>query len=204
MAGEEKPKIFENGRDMILSLGVIVIGMLAVVGATGLCTINPETSDLSAVRQVDGEAFLDLEARAAQGAAIRIPDVPEDWVANSARRASLDQEPSSVVGWVTPEESYLSSWQTQVPLDDALANFDEHFRENTEAITVDGQEVTVASSPENNVRDVWAFDLEDERVLLTGTATDEEFTELVRGFLAVEPVDVGAADAGTSDASATN
>lgn len=204
MAGEEKPKIFENGRDMILSLGVIVIGMLAVVGATGLCTINPETSDLSAVREVDGEAFLDLEARAAQGAAIRIPDVPEDWVTNSARRASLGQEPSSVVGWVTPEESYLSSWQTQVPLDDALANFDGHFRENTETITVDGQEVTVASSPENNVRDVWAFDLEDERVLLTGTATDEEFTELVRGFLAVEPVDVGAADAGTSDASATN
>lgn len=204
MAGEEKPKIFENGRDMILSLGVIVIGMLAVVGATGLCTINPETSDLSAVREVDGEAFLDLEARAAQGAAIRIPDVPEEWVANSARRASLGQQPSSVVGWVTPEESYLSSWQTQVPLDDALANFDEHFRENFETITVDGQEVTVASSPENNVRDVWAFDLEDERVLLTGTATDEEFTELVRGFLAVEPVDVGAADAGTSDASTTN
>src|SRR5699024_11981263 len=62
MAGEEKPKIFENGRDMILSLGVIVIGMLAVVGATGLCTINPETSDLSAVREVDGEAFLDLRS----------------------------------------------------------------------------------------------------------------------------------------------
>lgn len=191
MAGEDKPKIFENGRDMMLSLGVIVVGMLAVVGGTGLCTINPETSDLSAVREVDGEAFLDLEARAAQGAAIRIPDVPEDWVANSARRASVAQSPSSVVGWVTPQEGYLSSWQTQVSLDDALAGFDEHFREETETINIDGQDVIVASTEERNVRDVWAFDMEDERVLLSGTASEEEFTELVRAFLAVAPVEIG-------------
>lgn len=191
MAGEDKPKIFENGRDMMLSLGVIVVGMLAVVGGTGLCTINPETSDLSAVREVDGEAFLDLEARAAQGAAIRIPDVPEDWVANSARRASVAQSPSSVVGWITPQEGYLSSWQTQVSLDDALAGFDEHFREETETINIDGQDVIVASTEERNVRDVWAFDMEDERVLLSGTASEEEFTELVRAFLAVDPVEIG-------------
>ncbi|MGO1572326.1 DUF4245 domain-containing protein [Corynebacterium casei] len=191
MAGEDKPKIFENGRDMMLSLGVIVVGMLAVVGGTGLCTINPETSDLSAVREVDGEAFLDLEARAAQGAAIRIPDVPEDWVANSARRASVAQSPSSVVGWVTPQEGYLSSWQTQVSLDDGLAGFDEHFREETETINIDGQDVIVASTEERNVRDVWAFDMEDERVLLSGTASEEEFTELVRAFLAVDPVEIG-------------
>lgn len=191
MAGEDKPKIFENGRDMMLSLGVIVVGMLAVVGGTGLCTINPETSDLSAVREVDGEAFLDLEARAAQGAAIRIPDVPEDWVANSARRASVAQSPSSVVGWITPQEGYLSSWQTQVSLDDALAGFDEHFREQIETINIDGQDVIVASTEERNVRDVWAFDMEDERVLLSGTASEEEFTELVRAFLAVAPVEIG-------------
>ncbi|HCJ68512.1 DUF4245 domain-containing protein [Corynebacterium casei] len=191
MAGEDKPKIFENGRDMMLSLGVIVVGMLAVVGGTGLCTINPETSDLSAVREVDGEAFLDLEARAAQGAAIRIPDVPEDWVANSARRVSVAQSPSSVVGWVTPQEGYLSSWQTQVSLDDALAGFDEHFREEIETINIDGQDVIVASTEERNVRDVWAFDMEDERVLLSGTASEEEFTELVRAFLAVDPVEIG-------------
>lgn len=191
MAGEDKPKIFENGRDMMLSLGVIVVGMLAVVGGTGLCTINPETSDFSAVREVDGEAFLDLEARAAQGAAIRIPDVPEDWVANSARRASVAQSPSSVVGWVTPQEGYLSSWQTQVSLDDALAGFDEHFREEIETINIDGKDVIVASTEERNVRDVWAFDMEDERVLLSGTASEEEFTELVRAFLAVDPVEIG-------------
>lgn len=191
MAGEDKPKIFENGRDMMLSLGVIVVGMLAVVGGTGLCTINPETSDLSAVREVDGEAFLDLEARAAQGAAIRIPDVPEDWVANSARRASVAQSPSSVVGWITPQEGYLSSWQTQVSLDDGLAGFDEHFREEIETINIDGKDVIVASTEERNVRDVWAFDMEDERVLLSGTASEEEFTELVRAFLAVDPVEIG-------------
>lgn len=190
MAGEEKPRIFQGGKDMMLSLGVIVVGMFAVVGGTGLCTINPETSDLSAVREVDGEAFLELEARAAQGSAIRIPEVPEDWKANSARRASVANQPSSVVGWVTPQEGYLASWQTQASLDDAVEGFDEHFREESETIDIDGQTVEVYSTAERNVRDVWAMDLEDQRVLLSGTASDEEFTELVRAFLAVDPVDI--------------
>src|SRR5699024_9409639 len=167
MAGEDKPKSFENGRDMMLSLRVIVVGMVAVVGTTGLCTINPETSDLSAVREVDGEALFDMEARGAQGA-IRVHAVPEDRVAHPARRAGIAQQPASVVGWVTRGEAYLSSWQTQVSLDDAISSFDEHFREDTETVNIDGQDVTVASSAENNVREVWAFDLEDERVLLTG------------------------------------
>ena len=201
MAGEDKPKIFENGRDMMLSLGVIVVGMVAVVGATGLCTINPETSDLSAVREVDGAEFLGLEARTPHGAGIRVPDVPQDWVANSARRAAITQEPASVVGWVTPGEAYLSSWQTQVSLDDAISRFDEHFREETETINIDGQDVTVASSAENNVRDIWAFDLQDERVVLTGTAPDDDFHELVRAFLAVEPVSAAAANVDADPAS---
>src|SRR5699024_11537262 len=101
------------------------VEMLAVVVTTGLCIINEESSYLSAVREVDGEAFLDREARGAQGA-IRFPDVPEDWVANSARRAGIAQQPASVVGWVTPGEAYLSSWQTQAALDAAISNFDEH------------------------------------------------------------------------------
>src|SRR5699024_6248650 len=151
------------------------------------CTINPETSDLSAVWEVDGEAFLDMEARGGQGD-IRVPDVPEEWVAISARHAGIAQQPASVVGLVTQGEQYLSSLQTQVSLDDAISRFDEHFREETETVNIDGQDVTVASSAENNVREVWAFDLEDERVLLTGTAPDADFEELVRAFLAVDPV----------------
>ena len=91
----------------------------------------------------------------------------------------------------------MSSWQTQVSLDDAISSFDEHFREETETVNIDGQDVTVASSAENNVREVWAFDLEDERVLLTGTAPVADFVELVRAFLAVVPVEIGAADADT-------
>ena len=85
----------------------------------------------------------------------------------------------------------MSSWQTQVSLDDALAGFDEHFREQIETINIDGQDVIVASTEERNVCDVWAFDMEDERILLSGTASGEEFTELVRAFLAVDPVEIG-------------
>src|SRR5699024_6980546 len=61
MAGEEKPKIFENSRDRILSLGGIVTGILAVVAATGLCTLDPDTAGLPAVPELDAEGFFALE-----------------------------------------------------------------------------------------------------------------------------------------------
>lgn len=58
MAAEEKPKIFEGAKDIILSLGVTVIAMLLVVGATGLCTINPETKP-GPIQNVDAKTFGD-------------------------------------------------------------------------------------------------------------------------------------------------
>ncbi|MDY3127096.1 MAG: DUF4245 domain-containing protein [Corynebacterium sp.] len=187
MAGEEKPRIFQGTSDMMMSLGVIVLSMLVVVGATGLCTVNPEKSELTSVRKVDGAAFLELEARTNAGA-IRVPEVPQSWVANSARRAVVDGQPASVVGWITLDKGYVSAWQTQAQLVDAIANFDSDFREDARTEVIDGFEVTVASSSKKNVRDVWGVDLGDQRVLVTGTAPDDNFRELVRGFIQVDPL----------------
>ena len=61
VAAEEKPKIFEGARDITLTVGVILIMMFVAVGATGLCSVNPEKS--GPVQDVDASTFLAMEAR---------------------------------------------------------------------------------------------------------------------------------------------
>lgn len=176
---------------MMLSLTVTVALMLLVVGATGLCTINPENSQRAAVRDVDAQSFLELEARASD-AAIREPQLPEGWQSNSARRASVAGTPASVVGWITPSEGFVEAWQTIAPADAALNQFDDNFRDQQETRTLDGTEVTVKTSSDRGVRDIWVADLGDARVIVTGSSSDEDFATLMQAFIDAEPITPGA------------
>ena len=128
MAAEEKPKIFEGARDIILTVGGILIMMFLVVGATGLCTVNPEKT--GPVQDVDASTFLEMEART-QGAVIREPQLPEGWQPTAARRMQMGAESGAVVSWLTPDEGYVESVQTQVALDDVPAAYDSTYRANS-------------------------------------------------------------------------
>ncbi|KXI19670.1 hypothetical protein HMPREF3227_00289 [Corynebacterium sp. CMW7794] len=187
MAAEDKPKIFEGGKDMVLSLGVVVIMMLVVVGATGLCTVNPEETNYARENPVDAQSFLDLESRTTE-TALRLPQVPEGWTPNSARRSSVAGETAAIVGWVTAEEGFIQAAQTAVPLDDALKNYDGAYRADRSSRTVDGTDVQVFASEDADVRPLWGFDLGDERVILTGSASDDDYEALVRAFVAAQPL----------------
>ncbi len=172
---------------MLLSLGVVVVMMLVVVGATGLCTINPEESEYARTNPVDASTFLDLESRSTE-TSLRNPQLPEGWVPNSARRSAVAGEQAAVVGWVTADDGFVSSTQTGVELDDALSNFDGQYRPEVRELDVDGTPVRVLSADEHGVRELWGFDLGDARVILTGSASDEDFATVVRAFAAVEPL----------------
>ncbi|QCB28130.1 hypothetical protein CENDO_04195 [Corynebacterium endometrii] len=201
VASENKPKVFETGRDMILSIGVIVVAMFAVVGATGLCTINPEDSQQGPVREVDARSFLDLEARST-GIAIRIPEVPEGWYTNSARRQSLAGELASTVGFVSPNDGYVSATQTNVGLPEAAKQFDGNFRPDERTVDVEGVEATVYSSEDEEVRPVWAADLGDVRLVLSGSASEADFTTVLESFIDAPVADgVGSAPEGGVGAS---
>ncbi|WP_235923005.1 DUF4245 domain-containing protein [Corynebacterium lizhenjunii] len=184
---EEKPKIFEGGRDMVLSLGVTVLMMLVVVGATGLCTINPEETDYARSNPVDSRTFIDLESRTTD-TPLRHPDVPEGWSPNSARRTSLAGQSAAVVGWVTAQDGFVQAAQTSVELEDALKNYDGNYRGERSTIDVDGTPVQVYASDERGVRELWGFDLGDARVILTGSASEDDFRTLVRAFRAAAPL----------------
>ena len=172
---------------MILSLGVTVIAMLAVVGATGLCTVNPEDSPHAEVTEVDAENFLRMETQAT-GVPARLPQPPDGWYANSARRGQVAGEPAPIVGLVTAEKGYLQATQTTVGYDEARRGYDGNYRELTDTREIDGQTVEIYTSDDNDVRDLWAADLGDVRLLVSGSANDADYRTLISAIVAAEPV----------------
>ncbi|MEX3516585.1 DUF4245 domain-containing protein [Corynebacterium camporealensis] len=186
MAKESKPKIFEGGKDMLLSLGVTVLAMLAVVGATGLCTINPETQQ-GPVQDVDEETFFEMESRAGDQV-IRSPQMPEGWEANAARRAPLAGENSAVVSWLTPNDGFVESRQTQVPVDDAIEAFDPNYRPEESTREIAGHEVRILEADDPEIRPLWATDLGDARLLISGSASDDEYVAAIEAFIAADPL----------------
>lgn len=184
---EEKPRIFQGGRDIALSLLTIIVVMVAAVAFTGMCTFNQGAPENGPVQEVDAQQFLSLEARA-MPYPVRAPAMPEGWVPNSARRQALAGEPASVVGWVIGTDGYIQLTQTGAAYDTAVAEYDADPRELARTLSVAGHEVAVWTSPESDVRDLWTVDLGDVRLLLSGAATEELFIEAIDTTIATTPL----------------
>ncbi|MFS0332398.1 DUF4245 domain-containing protein [Corynebacterium striatum] len=180
MAAEEKPKIFEGAKDIILSLGVTVIAMLLVVGATGLCTINPETKP-GPIQNVDAKTFLEMEARAT-GTVIREPKMPEGWSPTAARRSAVAGENAAVVSWLTADEGYIESTQTKVSAEEAEKGYDSNYRAKQSEREVAGLKVKVLESEDADVRPLWIADLGDARLILSGSAADADYETALKAF----------------------
>ncbi|QGU06887.1 hypothetical protein COCCU_04705 [Corynebacterium occultum] len=184
---DEKPKIFQGGKDMVLSVGVIVLVMFLMVGFTGMCSWNPGAPKQGPVQEVDAVTFASLEART-MNFPVRMPETPEGWVTNSARRSMVDDTPAVTIGWVTTEGGYLQLTQTGEELDDAVRGIDPDPRTLEETREIAGEEVQRYSSEESDVRDLWVVDLDEVRILLTGAGTDEEFSTLLDVAIEAEPL----------------
>ncbi|MGY0887266.1 DUF4245 domain-containing protein [Corynebacterium aurimucosum] len=187
MASEDKPKIFEDARDITLTVGVILIMMFLAVGATGLCSINPEKS--VPVQNVDAATFLEMEARGS-GAVIREPDMPEGWQPTAARRKQMGGESGAVVSWLTTNDGYVESAQTQLALGDVPGAYDSNYRANSERREVAGQDVEILSSDDKDVRPLWITDLGDARLVLTGSASDADYEAALTAFAEAEPLQI--------------
>ncbi|MDK4238881.1 DUF4245 domain-containing protein [Corynebacterium propinquum] len=186
MAGEsKKPAIFQGGRDMVISVAVIVIAMIVVVAPTGLWSYSPGEPEFEPVHEVDPQAFIDNEARAADYD-IFFPDTPDNWVPNSARRKLIDGESSTVVGWVTAERGFIQIAQTDVPLDQALQAFDSKYRPHEETRQVSGREVTLKFADDDSVSRLWGMEKDGTTVLFDGVASDDEFATIIEATLQAE------------------
>lgn len=172
---------------MALSLLVIVVLMVVSVGATGLCSYEPGAPENGPVREVDARTFMGMEARATSFP-VRLPESPEGWITNSARRSQVEQTPAPVVGWVTDESGFIQLTQTAVPLADAVRGVDPHPRDLDRTITVAGEQVEVYHSEESDVRDLWAVDMGDARLLFSGAAREEDFLTIIEATVTSAPL----------------
>ena len=62
---EKKPRILVDGKDMVLSIVVVVVIMILAVGATGLCSYGRDSAEHGPVQGADAAQFLSQEARSA-------------------------------------------------------------------------------------------------------------------------------------------
>jgi hypothetical protein len=192
--------MFTSTRDLLLSLGVLGLVMAFSVGFTGLCSYNPGPADTTGqVNEVDIDTILGSEARSLSFP-VRNPELPDSWQANSGRRTTVAGEPSSIAGWVVDEKHFVSLTQTAVDLEDAVADIDGEYREETGSYrsTPSGRTAETAENPVtwriytgDEARTVWAADLGDSTVMLSGTATTELYETLADKVVSTDPITTG-------------
>jgi hypothetical protein len=115
--------------------------------------------------------------------------MPDGWTTNSARRSSVDGAPAPVVGWVTAQGAYVQLLQTDRPLEDAVKDHDDYARKEQTSTSIAGTDVHVYTSEEHDARMLWVADLGDVRLLVSGTAGETEYTQLIEATLKTAPID---------------
>lgn len=191
--------MFTNTRDLLISLGVLLVVMFFSVGFTGLCSFNPGPAEKSGpVQEVDIDTILKSDARGLD-IPLRLPALADNWQPNSGGRTMVDNQPSSKAGWVIDEKAFLSLTQTVVGLEDAVKDTDDGYREETDTFVVPaadsstGKDVTWQIWSGDDVKQVWATDLGDVRLLISGTATQEQYRTLATAVAKAQPLAGGAA-----------
>lgn len=170
-----------------MTLGVLLLVTFLTVGFTGLCSFNPGGAKKSGpVTTVDKDTILRMDAMGLNFP-IRNPEMPEGWVANSARRVSMNKEPSSLVGWVIDGEHYISLTQTSAPYKKAIAP-DDSAREETGTEKIGDVEWHKFSG--DDVRPIWVADLGDVRLILEAMASEAQIRTAAERVTKAQPIDV--------------
>ena len=164
---------------MTMTLVVLGIAMLVTVGFTGLCSFNPGKPENGPVREVDSASFLQMEAQRADYS-VREPETPQGWQPNSVRAGMADGHITTILGFVTANGDYVHALQTAAPLDSMPA--DGKARVDDGTVDVDGVTWVKKEGVEPNTRRTWVADLGDSRVLLEGSANDDEYRELAKAM----------------------
>ncbi|MGB2951223.1 MAG: DUF4245 domain-containing protein [Rhodococcus sp. (in: high G+C Gram-positive bacteria)] len=184
-----KPRILNNNRDMVWSLIPLVIACLLIAGIASQCTLSPGGPTQGPIPNFDVDAALQFDASQLDFP-IRNPQVPADWTPNSgsSRTISGDQGGDvSNVGYISDSGRYnrlTQSDASETVLVRYVVEGEERYPSGTE--TVDGTEWVVYERQGDEP--VWVTDLDDVRLLITGSGTAEEFTTLAAATTSAEPL----------------
>ncbi|WP_070380545.1 DUF4245 domain-containing protein [Rhodococcus sp. WMMA185] len=174
----DKPRILHNNRDMVWSLVPLVLFCVLIAAIASQCTFSPGGPTSGPIPSFDMNAALNYDAEDLSFP-VREPVIPEGWTPNSGSRSVVSGDEggdSSTVGFITPAGRYIQLTQSDAT-ETALVSFVAGGpRTATGTEDVAGYNWIVYGG--EGVEPIWVSDLGDVRILLTGSASEEDFRQL--------------------------
>jgi hypothetical protein len=175
-------------RDMLLSMVVLAVAVLALAGITKGCSFSPGGPSVSSGLQ-PADVTAELQAAAGQVKfPLREPHLPRGWHANSDSVDSLGPKGSDQalrIGWITAGGRYVQLSQSNGSVADLVrsaAGLDNDTSvQATGTQVVDGTKWTVY--PGVRSESSWATDLGTVRLFITGNGTTNEFRTMAAAIL---------------------
>ncbi|GAB2930463.1 DUF4245 domain-containing protein [Rhodococcus aerolatus] len=184
-----KPRHLLSGRDMAYSIIPLVLICLVLAGASRACAFSPGGPQAAPPpTTIDAAATLSSQATTA-GFPLRLPRLPEGWVANSSSRTTVRGATGGTsvgVGWISPDGRYLRLVQSSAATDPLLAAEVQGRRSPTSAEDLTGTSWTIYT--QQGAEPAWVADLGPVRLLITGSGTEEDFRTLAIGTTSAEPL----------------
>ncbi|WP_075725563.1 DUF4245 domain-containing protein [Corynebacterium aquilae] len=184
---ESKPRLFQDSRDILMSLLVIVVVMGIAVSFTGLCSFNKDDKEFSPVQKVDAAQILSLEARSLPFP-VRFPETPEGWTTINARRTMINSTPAVVVGYLTDTKGYVQVMQTDQPEDAVAKDFGDTPRDKDGQMNIDGVDFSHYPPAEKNDDDLWIGHIDGATLAVSGVADTAALMEMAGRYTAATPL----------------
>jgi Protein of unknown function (DUF4245) len=178
------PRSAQTVRHMVAAVAVLVFAVLVLgflAGGAGFAPAGP-VADPSTVRVVDAPTQL----RGLAGSvpfSVRVPATPSGWRSNSVGMDVVADRKVVRVGYLTPSARYLQLQQsdaTEEALLLAVAGTRPMPAQGTQDVA-GALWVVYGARP---AEPVWIADVKGVRLVLTGSATDDEFRTLATAVLA--------------------
>ena len=172
----------QGNRDMFWSIVVLMLVCLVFAAIGGYVTFGQPKP--GPVPEFDSHHALSEDARTLDFP-VREPELPADWQSNSGRLERLGNHDASVVGWVTPSNTYVELIQTSADAQ-TLQQRGEHPRPEQRPMPLGGEEWTIYSG--EDARDMWVLDEGDVRIAVSGQAGQSDFETMAEAAAHAEPL----------------
>lgn len=183
-----KPRILQDGRDLVWSLIPLLLIALVVAGISGSCSFGFGSS---ATNQNVPEFAVSAGLRAdadTMGFPIREPKLPSDWKPNSGSTQEIGNTASSNVGWITPGGIYVQLTQTNATEEQVVRKTLGDSATGEGVREISGQQWVTYSGDEK--RKTWVADMGDVRVAVVSRGNDADMETLATAVTKAHPLEV--------------
>lgn len=177
-------------RDMVGAVVVLVAIIGVIMAIYGGCTFSPggPTVDQSAIPSADAAGELSRTARSVDFA-VRSPEVPKGWRANSSSTSPVAAGEVLVrVGWITASGAFVQLSQSGGAVADVLVTETGAQEAPAKTGTVDVAGVTWTTYPSRRDEPAWVATIDGTVLLITGSAQEKEFRELATATRQAAPL----------------